>query len=176
VPYLDGETPEARRIREVQYLTQTRFLATLLDRKDRMSMAVGLEVRVPFCDHRLVEYAWNIPWAWKTLHGEPKGLLRLAAADVLPAEVVRRVKSPYPTTHHPSYHEVFRERLRRVLADPTSPLHGLLDPGAADRLLATDPASWNLPWYGQMMGVPALFCYLVQTDFWFRHYGVRVVL
>jgi asparagine synthase (glutamine-hydrolysing) len=160
----------------VLYLNQTRFLATLLDRKDRMSMAVGLEVRVPFCDHRLVEYAWNIPWEWKALDGEPKGILRRALEQDLPPDVVRRPKSPYPTTHHPSYYTVFRDRLRVVLDDRASPLHDLVDRSALDRLLTADPASWDLPWFGQMMGVPELFCYLVETDFWFRHYGIRVVL
>jgi asparagine synthase (glutamine-hydrolysing) len=175
VPHLDGEGPEARRIREVLYLNLTRFLPTLLDRKDRMSMAVGLEVRVPFCDHRLVEYVWNIPWGWKSLNGAPKGILRAALSGILPDDVVARQKSPYPTTHHPLYAQLFRERLRAVLNDPASPLTELLDTGRVRELLDMDPKAWNLPWFGQMMGVPALFAYLVQLDVWFRRYHVRLV-
>ena len=168
VPRLAGESAAERRIREVLYLNLTRFLPTLLDRKDRMSMAVGLEVRVPFCDHRLVEYVWNIPWALKSWQGEPKGILREALAGILPDGVRRRQKSPYPTTHHPSYAEAFRQALLDVLADATSPLRPLLNRGTLAALASADPRSWSLPWFGQMMGVPALFLYLVQTDHWLR--------
>ena len=91
VPRLPGETGVARRMREVSYLALTRFLPVLLDRKDRMSMAVGLEVRVPFCDHRLVEYVFNTPWSLKTFDGREKSLLRHATADTLPRSVVERV-------------------------------------------------------------------------------------
>ncbi|MCZ4102239.1 asparagine synthase (glutamine-hydrolyzing), partial [Streptomyces sp. H39-C1] len=58
VPRLDGETGPDRRLREVFHLALTRWLPPLLDRVDRVSMSVGLEVRVPFCDHRLVESLW----------------------------------------------------------------------------------------------------------------------
>jgi asparagine synthase (glutamine-hydrolysing) len=175
VPRLDGEPPDAARIREVLYLNLTRFLPTLLDRKDRMSMATGLEVRVPFCDHRLVEYVWNIPWDWKTLDGEPKGILRRALSGVLPDTVLHRPKSPYPTTHHPVYAEVFRARFRATLKDPYSPLRALYDFRELERLAELDPKSWDLPWFGQMMGVPALYVYLVQLDHWFRRYDVDLV-
>jgi asparagine synthase (glutamine-hydrolysing) len=76
VPQLAGESPEDRRIREILYLGLTRWLPFLLDRKDRLSMACGLEVRVPFTDHRLVEYVWNVPWSMKEAGGIEKGLLR----------------------------------------------------------------------------------------------------
>lgn len=176
VPRLTGETGAARRIREVQYLNLTRFLPTLLDRKDRMSMAVSLEVRVPFCDHRLVDYVWNIPWQWKTWQAEPKGILREALAGVLPDAVRRRQKSPYPTTHHPSYAEAFRQAMIGLLGDASSPLRPFLNRGALHALVQADPRSWSLPWFGQMMGVPALFLYLVQADHWFRQNHITVSL
>lgn len=96
VPVLPGETGLEKRMREIGYLNLTRFLNALLDRKDRMSMAVGLEVRVPFCDHRLVEYVFNAPWAMKTFDGREKSLLRAATRDVLPESIVKRVKAPVP--------------------------------------------------------------------------------
>ena len=176
VPRLAGETAAADRIREVLYLNLTRFLPTLLDRKDRMSMAVGLEVRVPYCDHRLVDYVWNIPWAWKSYLGERKGILREALAGVLPDAVRRRQKSPYPTTHHPSYADAFRQAMAELLDDRSSPLGPLLNRDALRRLLQADPRSWSLPWFGQMMGVPALFLYLVQADHWFRQNHITVSL
>ncbi len=176
VPRLPGETGAARRIREVLYLNLTRFLPTLLDRKDRMSMAVSLEVRVPFCDHRLVDYVWNIPWAWKSWQGEPKGMLREALAGVLPDGVRRRQKSPYPTTHHPSYAEAFRLAMVDLLDDASSPLRPFLNREALHALVQAGPRSWSLPWFGQMMGVPALFVYLVQADHWFRQNHITVSL
>lgn len=174
VPRLPSENGAAARIREILYLNLTRFLPTLLDRKDRMTMAAGLEVRVPFCDHRLVEYVWNIPWEMKSLGGHPKGILREAVRGVLPDDVVDRQKSPYPTTHNPSYAEAFRSLMRAVLNDPSSPLGPLVDHERIVALTEADPKSWDLPWFGQMMGVPALFVYLVQLDQWFREYRVTI--
>ncbi|MFF4748660.1 asparagine synthase (glutamine-hydrolyzing) [Streptomyces sp. NPDC002514] len=102
-PVLDGETGLDQRMRVVSYLHLTRMVQTLLDRKDRMSMAVGLEVRVPFCDHRLVQYVFNTPWSLKTFDGREKSLLRAATRDVLPESVANRKKSGYPGTFDPNY-------------------------------------------------------------------------
>jgi asparagine synthase (glutamine-hydrolysing) len=115
VEHLDGEDELQRRMRVSSHLHLTRFLRYLLDRKDRMSMAVGLEVRVPFCDHRLVEYVYNAPWALKTYDGREKSLLRGAARDVLPRSVVERVKSPYPSTQDPHYVATLQRQAREVL-------------------------------------------------------------
>ncbi|GAQ53027.1 asparagine synthase (glutamine-hydrolyzing) [Streptomyces acidiscabies] len=127
LPVLPGESPDDRLMRKVSYLNLTRFVGTLLDRKDRMSMAVGLEVRVPFCDHRLVEYVFNTPWAMKSFDGREKSLLRAAASDLLPASVTGRLKSPYPATQDPAYERALRKQLSEVVADPDSPVLPLLD-------------------------------------------------
>ena len=134
VGHLPGESPTEHRMREISYLHLTRFVQILLDRKDRMSMAHGLEVRVPFCDHRLVEYVYNTPWALKTFDGREKSLLRAATADVLPQSVVQRRKSPYPSTQDPAYGKMLRDRMRDMLADANAPLRPLLDDGRARRL------------------------------------------
>ncbi|MEV0369620.1 asparagine synthase (glutamine-hydrolyzing) [Streptomyces sp. NPDC050636] len=136
VPYLDGDTGLQRRMREISYLHLTRFVQILLDRKDRASMAVGLEVRVPFCDHRLVEYAFNTPWSMKTFDGREKSLLRAAARDVLPDLVADRVKSPYPSTQDPRYAEALRAELKELVADRDAPVRPLLDIGAATEATA----------------------------------------
>ncbi|MFE0190420.1 asparagine synthase (glutamine-hydrolyzing) [Streptomyces sp. NPDC058989] len=130
VPYLDSDTGLQRRMREVSHLHLTRFLQILLDRKDRASMAVGLEVRVPFCDHRLVEYVFNTPWSMKTFDGREKSLLRAATRDVLPDLVADRVKSPYPSTQDPRYTEALRAELKDLAADHDAPVRPLLDTGA----------------------------------------------
>ncbi|MFD9815042.1 asparagine synthase (glutamine-hydrolyzing) [Streptomyces sp. NPDC059080] len=136
VPYLDGDAGLQRRMREVSYLHLTRFVQILLDRKDRASMAVGLEVRVPFCDHRLVEYVFNTPWSMKTFDGREKSLLRAAVRDVLPASVADRVKSPYPSTQDPGYNEALRSELRGVAADRNAPVQPLLDSAVAKEVTA----------------------------------------
>ncbi|MEV6522191.1 asparagine synthase (glutamine-hydrolyzing) [Longispora sp. NPDC051575] len=143
-PRLPGETGLARRMREVFHLHLTRWLPDLLDRKDRLSMAVGLEVRVPFCDHRLVEYAFNAPWAQHVHDGREKSLLRAAVADLLPGSVISRVKAPYPTTQDPGYHEGLRGLVSDLLASPGAPVWTYLDADALrDRLLrpGADPAT-----------------------------------
>ncbi|MEU6666773.1 asparagine synthase (glutamine-hydrolyzing) [Streptomyces sp. NPDC046727] len=124
---LDGESDFEYRMRQISHLHLTRFVRMLLDRKDRMSMAVGLEVRVPFCDHRLVEYVYNVPWALKSFDGREKSLLREAAADVLPRSVYERVKSPYPSTQDPGYARALQEQVKEVLARPSHPVFDVVD-------------------------------------------------
>ena len=146
VPRLPGETGHDARMREVSYAYLTRFLPVLLDRKDRMSMAVGLEVRVPFCDHRLVQYVFNTPWHLKTFDGREKSLLRAATADLLPTSVVERVKSPYPSTQDPRYGAEISRRFAALADGGDSPLADLVDLDAGrqaprnvqDRLLFVD--------------------------------------
>ncbi|MCG0063532.1 MULTISPECIES: asparagine synthase (glutamine-hydrolyzing) [Streptomyces] len=124
---LTGESDFEYRMRQISHLHLTRFVRMLLDRKDRMSMAVGLEVRVPFCDHRLVEYVYNTPWALKSFDGREKSLLREAAADVLPRSVYDRVKSPYPSTQDPRYARALQEQTKELLARPAHPVFDLVD-------------------------------------------------
>ncbi|WP_437933718.1 asparagine synthase (glutamine-hydrolyzing) [Sorangium sp. So ce341] len=131
VPRLPGEDGKERRMREISYLHLTRFLQLLLDRKDRMSMATGLEVRVPFCDHRLVEYVFNTPWSMKTFDGREKSLLRAASGDLLPRSVLERRKSPYPATQDPAYAQALRGQLGRLLAQKDAPVLPLLDAARA---------------------------------------------
>jgi asparagine synthase (glutamine-hydrolysing) len=124
---LDGESDFEWRMRKMCYLHLIHFVRILLDRKDRMSMAVGLEVRVPFCDHRLVEYVYNAPWSLKTYDGREKSLLRGAARDVLPPRVVQRVKSPYPATQDPRYTASLQASAREYLCSPAHPLFDIVD-------------------------------------------------
>ncbi|KJK58069.1 asparagine synthase (glutamine-hydrolyzing) [Saccharothrix sp. ST-888] len=138
VPHLEAADPFERRMREISYLNLTRFVRILLDRKDRMSMANGLEVRVPFCDHRLVQYVFNTPWAMKSFDGREKSLLRAAVRNTLPAAVADRVKSPYPSTQDPDYPLGLRTELAEATADPKAPVHALLDPAALADALRPD--------------------------------------
>jgi asparagine synthase (glutamine-hydrolysing) len=136
VPALKGEGPAERRMRELSYLHLTRFAQFLLDRVDRMSMAVGLEVRVPFCDHRLVEYVFNIPWRLKTFDGREKSILRAATRDLLPNSIAERLKSPYPSTQDPAYEQAVRTDVAGILADRAHPARPLLNTSAIEDMLA----------------------------------------
>ncbi|GHF56326.1 asparagine synthetase B [Kitasatospora xanthocidica] len=146
VPHLDAADPLERRMREISYLNLTRFVRILLDRKDRMSMANGLEVRVPFCDHRLVQYVFNTPWAMKSFDGREKSLLRAAVRDLLPPEIADRPKSPYPVTTDPRYPAQLRAELARLVDAADSPALDLLDRRRLSDALApdTDPQSVRL--------------------------------
>ncbi|PXY27092.1 asparagine synthase (glutamine-hydrolyzing) [Prauserella muralis] len=141
VEHLDGESEPERRMRTICHLHLTRFVRMLLDRKDRMSMAVGLEVRVPFCDHRLVEYVYNAPWALKTFDDREKSLLRHATSHVLPRSVVERVKSPYPSTQDPHYAAALQQQAKDVLAEPDSPVFTLVDRTWLERAVEQDAAA-----------------------------------
>lgn len=168
------EDPGLRREQEMSYMNLYYFMQTLLERKDRMSMGAGLEVRVPFADHRLVELMWRVPLEVKRLHGVEKGLLREAMKEHLPERVRTRKKNPYPKTMHPLYEKIIAEMLREVLADKGSVLHQLFDLKQLSELLKANNEV-PLPWFGQLMSRPQLLAYFVQLDSWFRRYGVRVI-
>ncbi|MHB2019537.1 MAG: asparagine synthase (glutamine-hydrolyzing) [Candidatus Xenobia bacterium] len=136
VPRLPGESPREARLREIAWLTLTRWLPILLEKKDRASMAVGLEGRVPFCDHRLVEYVFNIPWAMKQSFELEKGLLREAVKDVLPASVINRKKAAYPTVQDSGYDRAMVGKLQGKASDPESPIREFLAPEGVERLVA----------------------------------------
>ena len=171
-PRLEGETGEEARRREVGWLNLNWFMATLLERKDRMSMYSGLEVRVPFCDHHLVEYVWNIPWEMKSRDGERKRVLRDAARGLLPEDVRLRPKSLYPKTHHPLYERLVRQRLTAILDDPASPLHAVVDERALREGLIQNGGDYGKPWFGQLMAGPQMMAYLVQLNTWMERYSL----
>lgn len=173
-PALPGETPVERRRREISYLNLRWFMQTLLDRMDRTSMHVGLEARVPFADHRIVEYLWNVPWEMKCRGGVAKGLLREAAKDFLPRQIMERKKSPYPKTYDPAYENLLRKELLSVLSDPKEPLGELVDLKKVQTYV-TKPSDYGRPFYGQLMAGPQLLAYLLQVNHWLKTYKITVL-
>jgi len=169
---LPGASPQERRMKEMVNLNQQWFMQTLLDRKDRMSMYCGLEVRVPFCDYRIAEYLYGVPWEFKDHNGYEKGLLRTATTGLLPEKVLWRKKSPYPKTYDPKYLELVSSRLKLLLDDPAAPIFQLVRKEALEDLLTAEYA-W--PWYGQLMKVPQTIAYMLQIDFWLREYNISVI-
>lgn len=150
VPILEGESPIEAKRRQLFYLNMVWFMTTLLDRKDRMSMGASLEVRVPFADHRLVEYAWNIPWEMKMYKNREKGLLRKALEGLLPNDILYRKKSPYPKTHNPHYTKAVTVWLQDLLTDKGSILHELFDKEQLSGLIESGGSAFQTPWYGQL--------------------------
>lgn len=168
---LPGTSDLERRQKEMVNLNMRWFMQTLLDRKDRMSMHSGLEVRVPFCDYRIAEYLYGVPWEYKDYQGREKGLLRYAMGDYLPHEVLHRKKSPYPKTWDPTYQNLMAERLKRLLQEKNAPIFAIVNPKAVETLLQDD---YTWPWYGQLMKVPQTMAYILQIDFWLRQYQVEL--
>ena len=171
-PKLPGDTAEDGRMREMFFLNFYWFMQCLLERKDRCSMYNGLEVRVPFCDYRLVEYAYNMPWKLKAWGGREKGIVRKAFEDLLPDEIAWRKKSPYPKTHNPAYFEECAKRVRNILQKKNT-LTALLDKKAVESII-DHPERITEPWYGQLMKAPQILAYIIELDFWFEKYEVEI--
>jgi asparagine synthase (glutamine-hydrolysing) len=167
-PILEGESKEDAQRRQLFYLNMIWFMTTLLDRKDRMSMGASLEVRVPFADHRLVEYVWNIPWKIKMYGNREKGILRKAFEGMLPEDVLYRKKSPYPKTHNPQYTAAVQTMLSDILKDKSSVLHEFFNKEYLNSIVDSGGAAFKEPWFGQLMTGPQLLAYLAQIHIWFK--------
>ncbi|WP_100372546.1 asparagine synthase (glutamine-hydrolyzing) [Bacillus sp. FJAT-45037] len=173
-PRFAGDSKEEARRREISYLNIIWFMTNLLDRKDRMSMGASLEVRVPFSDHRLVEYVWNIPWEMKQLEGREKGILRKALEGVVPDEILYRKKSPYPKTHHPSYTSAVQKGIQDILKDKDAPIFEFINKEKLKETAESGGLSTGTPYFGQLMAGPQLLAHFIQMDFWMREYDVKV--
>lgn len=172
--FLESDSKTEKRMREMFRLNLDWFMQTLLVRKDVMSMESSLEVRVPFCDYRIVEYAYNMPWSIKSLDGREKGVLRKAFEDVLPYEITWRKKSPYPKTHNPVYFAEVCRMVQAVLDDKSTPLTEMLNTEKIKELML-DPDCLSAPWYGQLMRGPQVLAYIVQIYWWIKDNDVRFV-
>ena len=170
VQILDEDSMETAEKRKISHLTMNWFMQTLLDRSDRMAMYNGFELRVPFCDYRLAEYVWNIPWEMKALNGREKGLLRYIMKDLLPEEIVERKKSPYPKTWNPTYLAAVKQMLTKIMMDKNAPINNLLNREYILEILATDGKAFTRPWFGQLMTGPQLMAYLCQVNMWLEKY------
>ncbi len=172
-PLLPGETGEEQKRRRIAYLNIKWFMQTLLDRMDRTSMYSGLEARVPFADHRIMEYVFNVPWEMKYQNGVEKTLLRDACADLLPDGLLHRKKSPYPKTYHPGYEKLLVERLAEIVDNPNAPITPLIDRKRAKQFMASHK-ELGKPWFGQLMAGPQLMAYFIQINYWMEKYHLSV--
>ena len=175
MPRLFGESKEDQRMREMFYLNLKWFMQNLLNRKDRMSMANSLEVRVPFADYKLVEYAFNIPNNIKLLNGREKGLLRKSLEGILPEEIIYRKKSPYPKTHNPVYTKMVCQAMSEILKNKNSPILEFIDKTKITSIVESGGEEYKTPWYGQLMTGPQMIAYLIQLNNWLQSYDIKLV-
>ncbi len=169
---LNSDSKLSSRMREMYVLNYYWFMQCLLERKDRCSMYNGLEVRVPFCDYRIVEYAYNMPWEIKAYEGREKGIVRKAFEDILPKEIAWRKKSPYPKTHNPMYMKICTEKTLDILNKKT-PLVDLLSENGIKKIMQ-NPEGISSPWYGQLMKAPQILAYIIELDYWFEKYNINI--
>ncbi len=160
------------RMREMTQLNFHWFMQTLLDRKDRMSMYSGLEVRVPFCDYRIAEYLYNVKWEYKDWQGREKGLLREAMKEWLPEKVLWRKKSPYPKTHNPAFLAAVTEKLSRILNSDNCRLTELVKREELEKLLRHEE---HIQWYGQLMNLPQTIAFFIQLEHWLEEFNINAV-
>lgn len=172
-PLLTGENTEQKKRRGIAYLNIKWFMQTLLDRMDRTSMYSGLEARVPFADHRIIEYVFNVPWEMKYQNGVEKTLLRDACNDLLPPQLLHRKKSPYPKTYHPGYEKLLIQMLTDIANTPNAPILSLIDKQKLFTFLKA-PAEYGRPWFGQLMAGPQLMAYFIQINYWMEKYHLEI--
>lgn len=170
---LPGASAPEIRMKQMVNLNMRWFMQTLLDRKDRMSMYSGLEVRVPFCDYRIAEYLYGVPWEFKDYMGKEKGLLRCAMEGLLPDEVLWRKKSPYPKTMDPKYLAIVTRKMEQLLTQKDAPIFQLVSRKAVGEMLQSEPL-W--PWYGQLMRLPQTIAYLLQVNTWLVQNNIDILL
>ena len=174
VSLIGSDSKETLEKKKISHLTLNWFMQTLLDRSDRMAMYNGFELRVPFCDYRLAQYVWNIPWEWKALKGREKGLLRYICKDFLPEDIIYRKKSPYPKTHNPTYLAKVKQMLTKIMEDKNAPINDLLNHDYILEILNTDGKAFSRPWFGQLMTGPQLMAYLCQVNMWLERYNPSI--
>ena len=174
VEILDSDSKETAEKRKISHLTLNWFMQTLLDRSDKMAMYNGFELRVPFCDYRLAQYVWNIPWEMKAYKGREKGLLRYSMRDVLPEEIINRKKSPYPKTHNPNYTKIVKEGLQKIMENREAPINQLLNREYILDIIETEGKAFTRPWFGQLMTGPQLMAYLCQVNKWLEKYQPKI--
>ena len=142
------------------YADMKTYLVELLMKQDQMSMAASLESRVPFLDHRLVEFAASLPDAWKLSGLTTKRVLREAMKSVLPASILSRPKMGFPVPLGAWLRGRWNATASEVLLDRRSRERGVIEPKAVEQLLR-DHAS------GRVNGTDRLWS-LLNLELWFR--------
>lgn len=171
---LDSDDRKNKRIREMFMLNYYYFMQTLLDRSDRMSAGSNLEIRVPFCDNNIIDYAFNMPWEFKATNGKEKGIMREAFKDLLPEEINNRKKTPYPKTFNPAFREGVASQAEKLINDKNSIISQIVNKDTFYNL-KNDKIPITEPWYGQLMREPQIFGYLIELDIFFKRFNLQII-
>jgi len=169
---LNGDSQVNNRMRQMTRLNFDWFMQTLVDRSERMGAYCGLEIRVPFCDYRIAEFAYNIPWEYKDYNGREKGLLREALKSWLPEKVVQRKKSPYPKTHNPAFLTAVTEKLEDIIYSGNCRLTEIVKKEELEKLIRHED---SVQWYGQLMNLPQTIAYFIQLEHWLKRHKISIV-
>jgi asparagine synthase (glutamine-hydrolysing) len=142
------------------------YLPGLLHLEDRASMSVSLESRVPFLDHRIVEFLATIPPNRKVHGMHPKHLLREIGSSLLPEEVwKRRDKSAFPVPVKFLLAKEMKEMTQNILSSPESKKRGIFDP----RLFKRDVPISNIILLWQLINVELWFKIFIDKDPQYTH-------
>lgn len=174
-PLCSEDNEDEKRRREIAHLNLNWFMYTLGARSERIGMNCGLEIRMPFCDYKLVEHVWNVPWCHKAYKDREKGLLRMVFNDILPEEVLWRKKSPFPKTHNPEYEDMVCQMVLEILSDKNSPVCNLVNDEYVFDVMR-QPSDYGKPWFGQLMATPQLYAYIIQLNFWLEKYKIKIMI
>lgn len=175
IVYLDNDSELDKRFRRMTHLTMDYFMQTLVVRQVTMSNVHGVTIRAPFADTALLEYVYNLPAAFRCHQGVEKHVLREAFRHDLPDSIFQRKKNPFPKTHNPQFADIMQKKLRNVLKAGT-PLLQLFDQKALEELIDTKGASFQFPWFGQLMSGPQLLSYIYSLHLWLSQEDVQLDL
>ena len=167
-----GISDEEKQMKQMMKLNLDWFMSTLADRAERMARSTSMTIRVPFCDTRIVQMLYQIPFSMKIKDGIEKYLLRKAFEQDLPNEICWRKKSPYPKTHHPDYERIVKEELIQIIEDDSSPIHEIIK---KEKLMELLNQKNPVPWYGQLMTGPQTMAYFIQMNEWLKEYHVEII-
>jgi asparagine synthase (glutamine-hydrolysing) len=158
--YVDRVDAHSSLLDRLLYADIKTYLVELLMKQDQMSMATSIESRVPFLDHKLVEFAASLPDEWKLAGWTTKRVLREAMRDVLPSSILNRPKMGFPVPFASWMRGSWNSVARDVLLDGRTRQRGILEPAAVDRLLRDHAA-------GRAEGGDRLWT-LLNLELWYR--------
>ena len=174
IDYLDQSFYDTNK-RKMIYLNIEWFMQTLLTRSDSQSMYNAVELRVPFASKNLIEYMYNVPWAYMYKDQQEKSVLRDAFKDFLPDDIYNRKKNPYPKTHSPFFLTYIKRLLLETLNDKNNILYQLFDIKKLKHFIEHSETI-EVPWFGQLMMGPQLLAYFYQIYVWGKIYHVELEL
>jgi asparagine synthase (glutamine-hydrolysing) len=158
--FFDAPNGHSTTLDRLLYADMKTYLVELLMKQDQMSMAASIESRVPFLDHRLVEFAAGLPTRMKLRGLTTKWILREAVRGILPPEILTRKKMGFPVPFGLWMRGPWQGVARDVLLDSRSRQRGIIEPPAVERLIAAHAA-------GVADGADAIWS-LLNLELWYR--------